>query len=146
MYTKGVSAFAARDLANSLDVPCFVLHDMDKNGFVMAAGFPGAVDIGLRMGDVEDWDLASEEQLHRNQAKAHENLLDTGRRSTRPSTFIEALQTDGSEPSSDDLVELTQFLQDPDDLFERIQHKLYRENHNQTWDDALWAVLLEEDA
>src|SRR5262249_41364574 len=47
MSTKGISALAARDLARSLDVPCFTLHDMDKNGFVMAGGFQSfATDIG----------------------------------------------------------------------------------------------------
>ena len=57
MSTKGVSVFAARNLAASFDVPCFTLHDMDKNGFVMAAGFPDAIDLGLRMADVEEWEL-----------------------------------------------------------------------------------------
>jgi hypothetical protein len=75
MSTKGISAIAARDLARDLDVPCFTLHDMDKNGFVMAAGFPFATDIGIRMEDVEDWNLAPEDQHHRNPDKTRWNLL-----------------------------------------------------------------------
>jgi hypothetical protein len=78
MSTKGISARAARDLAEDLDVPCFTLHDLDKNGFVMAGGFPFATDIGLRMDDVEKWGLTSEEQLHRNPHKTRRNLLKNG--------------------------------------------------------------------
>ena len=78
MSTKGISALAARDLAESLNVPCFTLHDLDKNGFVMAAGFPFATDIGIRMPDVEAWDLTPEGQYHRNQEKTYDNLLRNG--------------------------------------------------------------------
>jgi len=78
MSTKGISAVAARDLAGDLDIPCFTLHDMDKNGFVMAAGFPFATDIGIRLEDVEKWDLAPEEQHHRNPLKTKQNLLRNG--------------------------------------------------------------------
>ena len=78
MSTKGISALAARDLAESLNVPCFTLHDLDKNGFLMAGGFPFATDIGIRMPDVEAWDLTPEGQYHRNQERAYENLLRNG--------------------------------------------------------------------
>ena len=78
MSTKGISAIAARDLARSLHVPCFTLHDMDKNGFVMAAGFPFATDIGIHMEDVEEWNLAPEDQYHRNPEKTRGNLLQNG--------------------------------------------------------------------
>ena len=59
MSTKGISAQGGRDLAESLGVPCFTLHDLDKNGFVMAAGFPFATDLGIRLDDVEEWGLAA---------------------------------------------------------------------------------------
>ena len=78
MSTKGISALAARDLAESLGVPCFTLHDLDKNGFVMASGFPHATDLGIRMEDVEEWDLAPEGQYHKNPEKTYENLLRNG--------------------------------------------------------------------
>jgi hypothetical protein len=78
MSTKGISAIAARDLARSLGVPCFTLHDLDKNGFVMAGGFPFATRLGLRMEDVEKWALAPEDQIHRNPEKARRNLLKNG--------------------------------------------------------------------
>ncbi|MBA2313389.1 MAG: hypothetical protein H0V97_11415, partial [Actinobacteria bacterium] len=78
MSTKGISALAARDLAESLNVPCFTLHDLDKNGFVMAAGFPFATDIGLRLADVQEWDLAPEGQYHRNPRKTYSNLIRNG--------------------------------------------------------------------
>ncbi len=80
MSTKGISAKAARNLADALavDAPCFTLHDLDKNGFVMASGFPDAIDIGIRMGDVTDWDLVAEEQLHTNPPKTYRNMLRNG--------------------------------------------------------------------
>jgi hypothetical protein len=78
MSTKGISARAARDLAESLAAPCFTLHDLDKNGFVMASGFPDAIDIGIRLPDVEEWELAAEEQTHPNEWRARANLLQNG--------------------------------------------------------------------
>jgi hypothetical protein len=78
MSTKGISAKAARDLAYELRVPCFTLHDLDKNGFVMAAGFPLATDLGIRMSDVEEWGLEAEEQRHANPEQTYDNLIKNG--------------------------------------------------------------------
>jgi hypothetical protein len=78
MSTKGISARAARDLAKNLGVPCFTLHDLDKNGFVMASGFPFATDLGIRIADVDEWDLAPEEQRHKNRRATHTNLVENG--------------------------------------------------------------------
>jgi hypothetical protein len=78
MSTKGISARAARDLAESIEVPCFTLHDLDKNGFVMAAGFPFATDLGIRMEDAENWALAPETQRHKNPGKTAGNLRYNG--------------------------------------------------------------------
>jgi hypothetical protein len=78
MSTKGISARAARDLAASVGVSCFTLHDFDKNGFVMAAGFRDATDIGLRLADVEELGLQGETQTHRNPAAARRNLIKNG--------------------------------------------------------------------
>ena len=78
MSTKGISALAARDLAESMGVPCFTLHDLDKNGFVMRAGFPFATDLGIRLDDVTEWELSPERQAHKNPAKTAENLRANG--------------------------------------------------------------------
>jgi hypothetical protein len=78
MATKGVSAFAARDLAGDVGVQCFTLHDLDKNGFVMAGGFSHATDIGIRMEDVEKWGLDAEEQSHDNPESTRWNLISNG--------------------------------------------------------------------
>jgi hypothetical protein len=78
MSTKGISAIAARDLAEGLGIPCFTLHDMDKNGFVMAAGFPFATDIGIHLADVHEWNLTPEHQHHRNTQRTIETLLRNG--------------------------------------------------------------------
>ena len=66
MSTKGISAFAARDLARELGIPCFTMHDFDKNGFVMAAGFQAATDLGIHLDDIDGWDLEPEPQEHEN--------------------------------------------------------------------------------
>jgi hypothetical protein len=79
MSTKGISAKAARELAEELGVPCFTLHDLDKNGFVMAGGFQDfATDLGLHLEDVEEWELDPEDQLHSNRESTYENLLENG--------------------------------------------------------------------
>jgi hypothetical protein len=91
MSTKGISAIAARDLANGLGIPCFTLHDLDKNGFVMAAGFPFATDIGIHLDDVDEWKLAPEEQDHRNEGRAYETLVRNGA-SEEEAEFIAAGQ------------------------------------------------------
>jgi hypothetical protein len=78
MSTKGISAHAARDLARKLAVPYFTLHDFDKNGFVMAGGFPGAVDLGIRQDDIDDWGLQSEPQEHKNPGQTKWNLMSNG--------------------------------------------------------------------
>jgi hypothetical protein len=78
MSTKGISARAARELASRLEVQTFTLHDFDKNGFVMAAGFPFATDIGLRLTDVHKLGLSGEQQQHRNVEATWQNLLKNG--------------------------------------------------------------------
>ncbi len=78
MSTKGISALAARDLANRLGVPCFTLHDLDKNGFVMAAGFPFATDLGLSLADADELQLEPEHQGHKNPERAYDNLIRNG--------------------------------------------------------------------
>jgi len=83
MSTKGESVVAARHLVDELchdDVPVLVLHDFDKEGFLISknltevslAARPGnrvryeftnevnVIDLGLRLGDVERWDLEPE--------------------------------------------------------------------------------------
>jgi hypothetical protein len=79
MSTKGISALAARDLARMLAIPCFTLHDFDKNGFVQAAPFRSmAVDLGIRLDDIDEWGLQTEEQKHENAWQAKRNLLSNG--------------------------------------------------------------------
>ena len=78
MSTKGISVRAARALAQGADVPFFTLHDFDKNGFVLPGTFPGAIDLGLRIDDIDEYDLEAEEQKHENPTKDRLNLLKNG--------------------------------------------------------------------
>jgi hypothetical protein len=97
MSTKGVSVTAARRLVDELSaqgVPCLVLRDFDKAGFTIVHTLqadgrryvfqqrPTVIDLGLRLEDVRQNHLASEdvsygrsdptENLRRNGAKAAE--------------------------------------------------------------------------
>lgn len=96
---------------------CFTLHDLDKNGFVMAAGFPLATDIGIRMADVEEWNLTPESQYHRSPRKAYDNLIRNG-----------ATHEEAEFVSEGQRVELNMFT-DPDFL-EFVESKL--EEHGVT--------------
>jgi hypothetical protein len=69
---------AACDLAESLDVPCFTLHDLDKNGFVMAGGFPFAQIWVSVSRTSRNGGLAPEDQHHNNPERAYENLISNG--------------------------------------------------------------------
>jgi hypothetical protein len=76
MSTKGVSVTAARKLVDELSgqgVPCLVLRDFDKAGFTIVHTLradgrryvfqqrPTVIDLGLRLVDVEENDLDSED-------------------------------------------------------------------------------------
>jgi hypothetical protein len=83
MSTKGQSVVAARRLVDELcagDVPVLVLHDMDKEGFLISQRLTSVsrsarwadrvryefkneinvIDLGLRLADVDEWGLESE--------------------------------------------------------------------------------------
>jgi hypothetical protein len=111
MSTKGISAIAARNLAKRLEIPCFTLHDLDKNGFVMAAGFPFATDIGIHLHDVDEWNLSPEDQHHGNKERTYETLLGNGA-SEQEAEFI----------ASGQRVELNMFTSP--DFLTFVRHKL----------------------
>ncbi len=72
MTTKGISNVAARELIDGLNVPVLVAHDFDEEGLKIFATLRDStaryeytnrvdiVDIGLRLEDVEEYDLPSE--------------------------------------------------------------------------------------
>ena len=104
--TKGQTVTACRTLVEELcgrrGLPLLVLHDFDVAGFNIAAMFgrdnrrfkwtvkPNAIDLGLRLDDVEEWSLESEpvqvkkhdrHSLHRDGATAAEiDFLCAGQR------------------------------------------------------------------
>ena len=77
MSTKGMSVTAARNLVEKVcgtySVPLLILRDFDKAGFAIAASFQKdtrryqftqsfeVVDLGLRLEDVQRWNLVSED-------------------------------------------------------------------------------------
>jgi hypothetical protein len=92
MSTKGLSVTASRMLVDRLcstyDAPLLVLHDFDKSGFSIVGTLQRdtrryafrnriqVIDLGLRMEDVEDSDLETEDVVHRSDPAA--NLRENG--------------------------------------------------------------------
>ena len=82
MSTKGLSVTASRMLVDRLcsayDVPLLVLHDFDKSGFSILGTLRRdtrryafrnrieVIDLGLRLEDVEDSELETEDVVHRS--------------------------------------------------------------------------------
>lgn len=95
MSTKGQSVIASRQLVDHLcgkyEIPLLVLHDFDKSGFSICSTLSKssdryvfqhnirAIDLGLRLADVEEWELESEE-FHTNTSGEvmQANLLQNG--------------------------------------------------------------------
>ena len=77
MSTKGMPVSASRELVDELcgehDIPLLVLHDFDKSGFSILGTLQNSnrrysylhnidvIDLGLRLADVEEYELESEE-------------------------------------------------------------------------------------
>ena len=95
MSTKGMSVTAARALVDTLcgehDIPLLVLHDFDKAGFSIIGTFRRntrryefrnnieVIDLGLRLEDIEKYDLESERVFYRASAlKVRLNLIENG--------------------------------------------------------------------
>jgi len=106
--TKGISSKASRQLAREIGVPCFTLHDFDKNGFVMAGTLNGAVDMGLRLEDVEEWGLRAEAQTHENVYAAYINLLENGATEEEAEFISEGERVELNMLSSPDFVGLVE--------------------------------------
>jgi hypothetical protein len=90
MSSKGMGTTAVRTLLENLSgqVKILVLHDFDKSGFSIAGTLtrdtrrytfttaPVVIDLGLRLRDVDQWNLAAEEVI--NDSDPTENLLANG--------------------------------------------------------------------
>jgi hypothetical protein len=82
MSTKGMPVTAARTLVERLcaehGIPLLVLHDFDKSGFSIVGTFKrdtrryafknaiNVIDLGLRLADVSEWELESEDVAYGN--------------------------------------------------------------------------------
>lgn len=93
MSTKGMSVVAARSLVASLSergIPTYVLRDFDKSGFSIAHTLcndtrrfqftdePKVIDLGLRLEDVEQMQLQSEEVSYPKGKDPRKNLAECG--------------------------------------------------------------------
>lgn len=93
MSTKGMSVTASRRLVDCLcasqDIPLLVLRDFDKAGFSIAGTLSRdtrryefnhrirVVDLGLRLADVQGWNLPSED-VHYGRSSPARNLRENG--------------------------------------------------------------------
>jgi DNA topoisomerase VI subunit B len=104
MSTKGMSNTASRFLIEELskqDVTILVLHDFDKAGFSIINTMrtdtrrysfeyePNIIDIGLRLEDVREMNLQSEEVYYEGEKDPKENLLDSGATEEEASFLVE---------------------------------------------------------
>ena len=95
MSTKGLSTMASRRLVDEIcgtyDIPLLILRDFDKAGFSIAATLTQsssrytfrheirAIDLGIRLQDVEEWNLEPESFiLNGEREKTRANLLRNG--------------------------------------------------------------------
>jgi hypothetical protein len=129
MSTKGLSNTAARSLIDSIcggnEVPLLVLHDFDKSGFSILGTLQRAtrrfsfrhhhkvIDLGLRLADVEELGLESEEAFDRGGEYSKRANLRANGATQREIEFL-----------LEDRVELNAFASD--DLVEWIEGKLDR--------------------
>ena len=118
MSTKGVSSIASRQLVDQVcgknNIPLLILHDFDKGGFSIASTLTRdsdryefehkikVIDLGLRLEDIEKWNLESEsfyikasaesirQNLRRNGATKEEAEFISGFRRVELNTFTSA--------------------------------------------------------
>lgn len=90
LANKGQSTIAARRLVDQLNVPLLLLHDFDEYGFSIAASIQNnsrrytyendiqVFDLGVRLSDVQEWDLQDERVPVRNVDATREKLQRDG--------------------------------------------------------------------
>ncbi len=94
MPTKGMPTTAARSLAENMcsenNIPLLMLRDFDASGFSIAASFHkdtrryefsqsfDVVDLGIRLEDVEQWGLVSEDVFYQKNTDPRGNLRKSG--------------------------------------------------------------------
>jgi hypothetical protein len=141
MSTKGLSVTAARHLVEQLcsryGVPLLVLRDFDKSGFSIVGTLRrdtrryeftrdfNVIDLGLRLEDVEEWELESEEVLYsKKQGDPRPNLFENG--ATEEEAAFLVADGDPADGYHGERVELNAFASA--DLIAFIETKL-RENN-----------------
>ena len=116
MSTKGMSVTAARDLILKLGLSTFVAHDFDKSGFSIAGTmirgtdrYPtpldNVIDIGLRLEDVEKYDLISEPFVPKGKSWAVREKLDLNGATEDEIEFLMTRRVELNAFTSNDFIE-----------------------------------------
>jgi hypothetical protein len=122
MSTKGLSNTAARSLIDSIcggrEIPLFVLHDFDKSGFSILGTLQRetrrfsfqnnhrVIDLGLRLADVEELGLESEEAFDRGDEWARRANLRENGASQDEVEFLLEKRVELNALTSDQLIQL----------------------------------------
>ncbi|NJN76719.1 MAG: DUF2399 domain-containing protein [Synechococcaceae cyanobacterium RL_1_2] len=130
MSTKGMSVTACRSLVEKLaqeNIAIFCLHDFDKSGFSILKTLgnntnryqfttkPNIIDFGIRLGDINHWQLQSEPVIYSGKKDPRENLRKSGATDEEIDFLIKGQDHDGewygdrveiNALSSGDLIEL----------------------------------------
>lgn len=122
MSTKGQSVIASRQLVDHLcgahDIPLLVLHDFDKSGFSICGTLSRssdryhfqhkirAIDLGLRLQDIERWELESEAFATKmSQRVMRANLMRNGATKAEAEFIANGRRVELNAFTSGDLVE-----------------------------------------
>ena len=140
MSTKGVSVVAARKLADDLcskyNIPLLVLHDFDKAGFSIVGTLRRdtqrysfshtirVIDLGLRLQDVEEYDLVTESVYYRSDPFS--NLRENGA-TNEEIEFLRSQRVELNAFSSGDLVEWIEAKLEEHDIAKVIPEDDYLE-------------------
>ena len=160
MSTKGMHVTAARALVDTLcgdhGIPLLVLHDFDKAGFSIIGTFKRdtrryefrnkieVIDLGLRLGDIEKYDLVPEGVYYRASAhKVRSNLTKNGA-TQEEVAFLLGQRVELNAFASADLVEwieakldecgVSKVLPSDDQIAEAYRHAVqceYLEEHSE---------------
>ena len=105
MSTKGISGTRRQRPRQRAGGAVLHVARHGQNGFIMAAGFPFATDLGIHMADVDQWGLAPEDQYHENPERTARTLRRNGATAEEAEFIANGQRVELNMFTSDQLVE-----------------------------------------